>query len=204
MKFKDVNWINTFGLLFKIITYLSLIIILFISFYYQSFIINIDLIGLIIILCGYTIIMSLRLKNFQLSPTGISAELDTLEKESEKVAKVENGIKSEVEKTIEDAIEPDTQLLRLSIEIEKTLRNLAILTGIKESRVSMRQLLDYLIQNKTITDKWLIEAIIFISHNRNLLAHEGTVIDIKKAINIGKEVLSHLIIEENNLKNKSK
>lgn len=82
--------------------------------------------------------------------------------------------------------------MRLSIEIETTLRNIAGMLGIISTKVGMGTLVDMLRGREILTDRWLITALHFFRRYRNELLHEGKTRDIQDAINVGRKVLAKL------------
>lgn len=154
-------------------------------------------ISLTLILSGYTLFLVLPIIRFKLGPSGFEGELKRLIEEKDKVPTSVKSIK-EVEKDLakfsEKTVEPDLLLMRLSVEIETTMRSIAQTSGLAPSllKVGIGSLNRMLRQAEIITDPWLINAIQFFQTHRNALVHEGKTTDVKAAIEIGSVVLARL------------
>ena len=181
--------------LLKVGTFAVLTFIIIISSFSTDWILDTLIVSVILLLCGYTIILTMPLTKFKLSASGFEAELDrlTTQRKSEKIEVESEKVEKEVAKVSEDLVEPDTILMRLSIEIETTLRDLAESSGIKNTKVSMGMLVRYLQKEYVLTNRWLIDSLDFFRQYRNELLHEGKTSEIQKAIELGKEVLVNLI-----------
>lgn len=179
--------------LLKIGTFAVLTFIIIMSSFSADWGLDTLIVSVILLLCAYTIILTMPLTKFKLGASGFEAELDRLtnQKEREEI-EVESKEVEEVAELSEDLVEPDTILIRLSIEIETILRDIATSTGIKNPKVSMGMLVRYLQKDYVLTNRWLIDSLDFFRQYRNELLHEGKTDDIEKAIDLGREVLVHL------------
>jgi len=92
----------------------------------------------------------------------------------------------------QNIVESDLMLMRLSIEIETTLRNIAELSGLTDIKVGLGQLTRMLQQKEIITNQWLFAALQFFQVHRNELIHEGKTSDIQQAIDVGRLTLAKL------------
>jgi hypothetical protein len=152
------------------------------------------MVSLVIVLVAFVVIVTLPLKRFRLGPFGFEGELEHLSRTpTPKISpEKKEDVELEMRRFAESTIEPDLLLMRLSIEIEKTLRQIADESGIPQSKVGMGQLLQFLQTKEVLTDRWLIDALHFFQKHRNELVHEGKTSDIEKAIEIGQSVLAYL------------
>jgi DNA-binding transcriptional regulator GbsR (MarR family) len=107
-------------------------------------------------------------------------------------AETDKEVTQEVARFSENYAEPDIVLMKMAIEIETTLRNIAEQAGLSRTKVSMGMLVRILQQKELITEKWLLEALRFFQSHRNELIHEGKTDDIRDAIDVGREVLAKL------------
>jgi len=146
-------------------------------------------------LCAYTILLTLPITRFKLSSTGFEGELERLVRKKEGSPASQETI-AEVDEEVADfsqeLVEPDTILMRLSIEIETTLRAIAESAGVSRLKVGISQLTRVLQEKQIITDPWLIDALYFFRIYRNDLIHEGKTRDIQEGISVGREVLAKL------------
>jgi len=180
---------------FKIITFFLLIFLIVVSSWVGDWHYSAEIIVLVMFLCAYTVLLTLPIAKFKLSPTGFEGELERLIKERETSPappETVEEVNKEVAEFSQDLVEPDTILMRLSIEIETTLRNIAESAGFSRVKVGMGQLTRMLQQKQIITDSWLINALHFFRKYRNELIHEGKTSDIQEVINVGREVLAKL------------
>lgn len=181
--------------IFKIVTFSLLVFLILISSFSVSWHFDAEIIGAILLLCGYTIILTLPIKKFKLTPASFEGELYRLSKEHIASSASPATLKEVDEELIyfsRELVEPDTVLFRLSIEIEKTLRNIAKSTGLSRLTVGMGQLIQILQREQIIIDPWLIDALHFFRRYRNALIHEGKITDIETGINVAREVLAKL------------
>ncbi len=185
------DWLKFF---FKISTFLLLTFLILFSSWVGNWHLSAEIISVVLILCGYVLFLVLPMKRFKLSLSGFEGDLDRLSREptphvsNERVKEVDE----QVEIFSENTIEPDLLLMRLSIEIETTLRTISEQAGLKRTKVGIGQLTRYLKSREIITDSWLINALYFFQQHRNELVHEGKTEDIQKAIDIGRSVLAYL------------
>jgi hypothetical protein len=181
--------------IFKIVTFLILILLILISSFSVNWHFSVEIITVVLFLCAYTIILTLPIKRFKLGLSGFEGELERLIKEKVTTAaspETVEEVEEELNEISQEVIEPDTVLLRLSIEIEKTLRSIAESKGLIRTKVGLGRLTWILQQKQIISDPWLIDALSFFRKYRNKLIHEGKTTDIEAGINIGREVLVKL------------
>jgi hypothetical protein len=152
------------------------------------------MVSLVLVLVGFVVIVTLPIKRFKLGPQGFEGELENLARSP--TPKISEEQKKETEQQVrsfsDNSAEPDLVLMRLSIEIESTLRQIAENLGMKQSKVGIGQLIRFLKREEALTDNWLINALQFFQKHRNELVHEGRTSDIEKAIEIGQSVLAYL------------
>lgn len=183
------------GRFFKIATFFLLVFLILVSSWAVNWHYSAEIIVLVLFLCAYTVLLTLPITRFKLGPTGFEGELERLVKKRETSPAPPETIEEVDEEVAEfsrDLVQADTILMRLSIEIEKTLRNIAESYGFSHLKVGMGQLTRMLQKKEIITDQWLIEALYFFRRHRNELIHEGKISDIQEAINVGREVLARL------------
>lgn len=159
MSSKD-DWLTVF---FKICTFLLLCFLVILSSWVVNWYLRAEIISLVLILCGYVLALVLPMKRFKLGISGFEGELERLLREptpplSNEIVK---EVDEQVEKFSENTMEKDLVLMRLSIEIETTLRAISEKTGLKMIKVGIGQLTRYLKKRQIITDSWLINALNF-------------------------------------------
>lgn len=180
---------------FKIVTYVLLFSVILVSLWASEWNSTLETNLLILFLIAYTLLLILPITRFKLGPSGFEGELDRLEQEKEK-SPISTGTAKEVNQEIdrfsEELVEPDLVLMKLSIEIETTLRSIAEHSGISPAKVGIGRLNQMLRQKEILTDSWLLDALHFFQIHRNELIHEGKTDDIEKAIDIGRKVLTKL------------
>lgn len=180
---------------FKIVTFSLLVFLVLISSFSVNWHFGMEIITVVLFLCAYTIILTLPIKRFKLGLSGFEGELERLIKEKVTSSASPETVEEVEEEMIafsQESIEPDTVLLRLSIEIETTLRSIAESKGLVRIKVGLGQLTRILQQKQIISDPWLIDALHFFRKYRNELIHEGKTADIEAGINVGREVLVKL------------
>lgn len=183
------------GRFFKIVTYLLLVFLILVSALVVNWHYSPEIIVLILFLCAYTLLLTLPIIRFKISPTAFEGELERLVKEREESpapSETLQEVTEEVKEFSKELVENDSILMRLSIAIEITLRNIAESAGITRLKVSMGELSRILQTEGIIADPWLIEALDFFRRHRNDLIHEGKAQDIQAGIDIGREVLAKL------------
>lgn len=151
--------------------------------------------------------MVLPITKFKLGPSGFEGELERLKEEKEKSpVSVETAkeVNQEVDRFSENLVESDLVLMKLSIEIEITLRSIAESSEISRTKVSMGMLIQMLAQKEVLKDNWLLDALRFFQIHRNELIYEGRTDDIEKAIDVGRTVLAKLRELQQNIKGRSK
>ena len=112
--------------------------------------------------------------------------------ESPPPPEVQREVNRELTEFSQKIADQDVILMKLSIEIETTLRDIAKLSGMVTTKVGMGQLIQMLRQREILTDRWLLTALQFFRAHRNRLIHEGKTDDIMRAIDIGRIVLAKL------------
>lgn len=159
---------------------------------------------------AYTLLLVLPITDFELGPLSFKGkmkrELERLTEQSRTLSvppETVGGIRNDLS-FFTTRSNNDTVLMKLSIDIETTLRNIAeSMQKYNEKyngrKVGMAQLIDFLRGQEVITDKWLIEALHFFRVHRNELIHEGKTDDIAKAIDVGTRVLAELKVIQGNL-----
>jgi hypothetical protein len=151
------------------------------------------MLSLLIILSAYVLLLVLPITKFKLSTSGFEGELDRLSKEPKSISGATvQEVNQQIETFSGSTVEPDLLLMRLSIEIETTLRSIAEKSGMTNARVGMGMLVKFLRQKEIVTDSWLIDALSFFQKYRNELVHEGKTSDIEKGIDLGKNILVKL------------
>lgn len=150
---------------------------------------------LTLILVAYTLLLVLPFSKFKLSISGFEGELRRLTADKN-APSVETGVAEKLNKELDEFArgisDPDLTLMKISIEIETTLRDIAESLGLKGTKTSMSRLIDMLRQKEILTDAWMLDALGFFRNHRNELIHEGKTEDIKEAIKVGKTVLARL------------
>ncbi len=179
---------------FKIMTYVVLIFLIVISSWTSKWHLEVEIAILVLILCGYTLLLVLPITKFKLGLSGFEGELGRLAKEAEALPKTESAkeVDQEVTRLSESLVDHDLVLMRLSIDIETTLKDIAETSGLRRTKVGMGRLIRMLRQKEVITDRWLLDALSFFQKHRNELIHEGTTTDLEKAISIGSSALAEL------------
>lgn len=180
---------------FKIITFILLVFLIIASSWAVSWHPTSQILSLVLILCAYTLLLVLPITKFKLSPSGFEGELERLVEEREALpapTETIEEVNQEVAQFSENLVEPDLILMRLSIEIETTLRRISELSGLIHTKVGMGQLTRMLRQKEILTDRWLLNALEFFRVHRNELIHEGKTSEIQNAINVGQDVLAKL------------
>lgn len=180
---------------FKILTYILLFSIILISYWASGWHSTLETDALILFLIAYTLLLVLPISRFKLGPSGFEGELVRLDREKEgspASAETVKKVNEEIDKFSKDLVEPDVVLMKLSIEVETTLRSIAESSGISRTRVTMGELIRMLRQKEVLTDNWLLNALHFFQTHRNELIHEGKTEDIEKAIDVGRTVLAKL------------
>jgi len=181
-------------IVFEAITYMALILILFAALIVEDWRLNYEILGLSIILTGYTLVLVLPITRFKIGASGIEGEISRLKADasiralSDESAAEASALVAKISQTL---VDPRSIFLDLSIEIEKTLRELAASRGLPH-RIGMGELVRQLRIREVLTDKWLLEALQFFIRRRNLIVHEGKVEQIQSAIDIGTAVLARL------------
>lgn len=187
----------------KVITYCFLLLIIAISFWAYGWKASAEFDVLVLFFIAYTLLLVLPITDFELSPLSFKGkmkrELKRLVEQSSTLSvprETVGGIQNEL-RFFTARSNSDTVLMKLSIDIETTLRNIAeSLQKYNEKyngkKVGMAQLINFLRGEGVITDKWLVEALYFFRVYRNELIHEGKSDDIAKAIDVGTKVLAEL------------
>lgn len=103
-----------------------------------------------------------------------------------------SAVNQEVATFTEQTVDNDVVLMKLAIEIETTMRAIAVAAGMQNTRVPLGQLIQMLRNKEILTDRWLLNALAFFQTHRNELIHEGRTEHIRSAIDIGREILAHL------------
>jgi hypothetical protein len=192
---------------FKVATYVLLFSLIIISFWASSWKSTLEIDLLTLFLIAYTLLLVLPITKFKLGPSGFEGELERLKEEKGKApvsAETAKEVNQEVDRFSENLVESDLVLMKLSIEIETTLRSIAESSGISRTKVSMGMLIQMLEQKEVLTDNWLLDALRFFQIHRNELIHEGRTADIEKAIDVGRTVLAKLRELQQNIKGRSK
>lgn len=201
------HWKLQIEFFFKVLTYVLLFSIIIISFWASSWHSTLEIDLLTLFLIAYTVLLVLPITRFKLSPSGFEGELERLKEEKEKSpvsAETAKEVNQEVDRFSENLVESDLVLMKLSIEIETTLRSIAESSGISRTKVSMGMLIQMLAQKEILTDNWLLDALRFFQIHRNELIHEGRTDDIERAIDVGRTVLAKLRELQQNIKGCSK
>lgn len=189
----DLN--NNIGKYFKIITFMLLVFLILTTSWVVGWHPTPEILSLVLFLCAYTLLLVLPITKFKLGPSGFEGELERLMKERE-VSPAPDEIVEEVDREIavysENLVDQDVVLMRLSIDIETTLRDIAERVELRRTRVGMGALVDMLKQRGILKDPWLLDSLHFFREHRNELLHEGKTSDVKDAINVGRKVLAKL------------
>ena len=192
---------------FKVMTYVLLFSVIIISFWASDWHSTLEIDLLTLFLIAYTLLLVLPITKFKLGPSGFEGELERLKEgkgKSPVSAETAKKVNQEVDRFSENLVESDLVLMKLSIEIETTLRSIAESSGISRTKVSMGMLIQMLAQKEILTDNWLLDALHFFQVHRNELIHEGKTGDIEKAVDVGITVLAKLRELQQNIKGRSK
>jgi hypothetical protein len=81
---------------FEIVTYIVLIIVPFLALWAASWNLNPEIIGLLLVLTGYTIVLVLPLKSFKIGPSGIEGELPVEGFRQEAISSVAHEVRQPV------------------------------------------------------------------------------------------------------------
>jgi hypothetical protein len=192
---------------FKIITYALVLSLIIVSFWASNWKLTMEADVVILFLIAYTLLLILPFSKFKLGPSGFEGELQRLAGERETThvsAETAREVNEEVANISQAVVDDDSVLMRLSIEIETTLRSIAELSGMTNTRVMMGQLIRVLTQQQILTDRWLLNALRFFQTHRNELIHEGRTDDIREAIDVGRRVLEQLREIQQNLQRPSR
>lgn len=188
----------------KVTTYCLLFSMIIIGFWAYNWKVSAEFDALILFFIAYTLLLVLPITNFELSWLGFKGEMKReLERLTERIdaSPVSVAAVREVDDELIDfskgVIRDDTVLMKLSIEIETTLREIAESAKVYDEKVpakkmGMNQLIQALRQKEILTDRWLLAALHFFRIHRNELLHEGKTDDIVKAINVGIRALAEL------------
>lgn len=180
---------------FKVITYGLVLSLIMVSFWASNWKLTIEVDVVVMFLIAYTLLLILPFSKFKLGPSGFEGELERLVEERETTqvsAETAREVNQEVANISQAVVDDDSVLIRLTIEIEITLRSIAELSGMTLTRVSTGQLIQMLTQKGILTDRWLLSALRFFQTHRNELIHEGRTDDIRDAIDVGRRVLGQL------------
>jgi hypothetical protein len=180
---------------FKIITFILLFFLVLASSWATGWHPTLEINLLVLFLCAYVLLLVLPITKFKLGPSGFEGELKWLTDEkgiSPPPSEIVEKVDKEVAEFSQNIVESDLMLMRLSIEIETTLRNIAELSGLTDIKVGLGQLTRMLQQKEIITNQWLFAALQFFQVHRNELIHEGKTSDIQQAIDVGRLTLAKL------------
>jgi hypothetical protein len=189
------NWKLEAEGVFKVITYGLVLSLVVVSFWASNWNLTAEIDVVVIFLIAYTLLLVLPFSKFKLGPSGFEGELERLVEGRETTqvsAETTREVNQEVANFSEAVVDSDSVLIRLSIEIETTLRSIAESSGMTHTKVSTGMLIQMLTQREILTDKWLLNALRFFQIHRNELIHEGRTDDIRTAIDVGKRVLAQL------------
>jgi hypothetical protein len=195
----------------KIITYCFLFSIITISFWAYNWKASAEFDALVLFFIAYTLLLVLPISDFELGPFSFKGkmkqELKRLTEETRTVLvppETLGGIQNDM-RVFRSRSSNDIILMKLSIEIETTLRDMAESQKMYDKKyqgrkVGMAQLIEFLRIQKIITDKWLLDALHFFRVHRNELLHKGKTDDLAKAIDVGTKVLAELKEIQNRLR----
>lgn len=178
----------------QVITYIVLLIVLFSTLWTANWKMDLQILGVLLMLMAYTLVLVLPVSWFKITPSSIEAELQQLLRNeptppaSEESTKEAEAAVSQSSRSLSD---PGSVFLDLSIEIERIFREIAISRGLPE-RMPMGALIRELRQRRMVTDPWLLDAVQLFAEKRNRILHEGKVGQIQSAIQIGTLVLARL------------
>jgi hypothetical protein len=187
----------------KVITYFLLFSMIIIAFWAYNLRVTAEFDALILFFIAYTLLLVLPISDFELGPFSFKGkmkrELKRLTEETSDVSvppETMGGLRNEM-RAFRSKSSNDIVLMKLSIDIETTLREIAesqkdYIEKYKGRKVGMGQLVGFLRRREIITDKWLLDALHFFRVHRNELLHEGKTDDIEKAIDVGTKVLAEL------------
>ena len=159
-----------------------------------------------------------RAKRFKFGNIEVELELEELYKQTEKVEKTisDKGLKFKSSKGEKEPLDFDyvitsdlpTEILKISIEIERTLRNIYDLTNFDKTQkpLAVSVLIETLRENKIIDleqTKMLRQFWIFRNNIVHAVKYTVTEIEFLSFMDIGLKVLKILKTIQNNLSNKS-
>jgi hypothetical protein len=189
------NWKVKTEEAFKVITYGLVLSLVLVSFWASNWRLTAEIDAVLLFLIAYTLLLILPFSRFKLGLSGFEGELGRLV-EGAATAQATTDTTREVDREVadfsEEVVDNDSVLIRLAIEIETTLRNIAKSSGLTVAHVGMGQLIQMLRRREILTDKWLLNALHFFQVHRNELIHEGRTDDIRNAIDVGKGALAQL------------
>jgi len=187
----------------KVITYFLLFSMIIIGFWAYNLRVTAEFDALILFFIAYTLLLVLPISDFELVPFSFKGkmkrELKRLTEETSDVSvppETLGGIRNEM-RLFRSKSSNDTVLMKLSIDIETTLREIAesrkdYIEKYEGRKMGMAQLVGFLRRREIITEKWLLDALHFFRVHRNELLHEGKTDEIEKAIDVGTKVLAEL------------
>lgn len=179
----------------KIATFIILVALIFIFSWAADWRLTTEIGIIILFLIAYTLLLVLPIKKFKLGPSGFEGELQRLATQKEDFPASTDTVEEvsrEITRYSNELVESDLVLMRLSIEIETTLRRISEMSRLPHTKVGMGQLIRILQQKEILTDQWLLKALDFFRMHRNELIHEGKTSDIEEAIDVGQTVLAKL------------
>jgi len=180
--------------LFATVTYVILILVLSAVLVEDRWVLNWEILGLLTLLAGYTLVLVLPVSRFKISASGIEAEVLRLKNTAPTPSPADESTKEAetvVSQASESLTDPRSVFLDLSIELEKRLRQLGASHGISQ-KMGMGQLVNQLRRRQVLTDAWLIDALQLFIQKRNQIVHEGKIELIQSAIEMGTVVLGRL------------
>lgn len=187
----------------KIVTYCFLFSVITISFWAYNWKASAEFDALVLFFIAYTLLLVLPISDFEIGPFSFKGkmkrELKRLTEEGSAVSvppETLGGIQNDM-RLFRSRSSNDTVLMKLAIDIETTLRDIAesqknYNEKYKGRKVGMAQLVEFLRSREIITDKWLLDALHFFRVHRNELLHEGKTDDMAKAIDVGTKVLAEI------------
>lgn len=182
--------------IFEILTYLILAGLPALSLAFNGGQLTAETNVALLFLLAYTILLVLPVSKFKLTPSGFEADIDRLAKNAPTTAGTVSGslgvgLEARVTVVEPDLVDPRSNFLQLSIDIERKLRVLAQGHGVT-GKIPLGQLIEKLRRMEVITDAWLLDALTVFRKRRNEIVHEGNLRDINAAIEIGKLVIAKL------------
>jgi hypothetical protein len=180
--------------LFAVATYVVLVVVLAAVLLEDTWVLNWEILGLLTLIAGYTLILVLPVTRFKISPSGVEAEVSRLKSLAPAPSPADESTREAetvVSQVSESLTDPRSVFLDLSIELEKRLRQLGASCGISQ-RMGMGQLFSELRRREVLTDPWLIEALPVFIQKRNQIVHEGKIELIQSAIEMGTVALGRL------------